>query len=134
MTYLLDTNACIQYLNGTSAGLRRKLESCQPDEIFLCAVVRAELLYGAIKSANASKNVEKLRHFLNKFISLPFDDQSAEIYGEIRTQLEKEGNVIGPYDLMIAAITLANKVTLVSHNTREFSRIKHLELEDWETE
>ena len=81
MNYMLDTNACIQYLNGTSTHLRRKLESSQPEEIFLCAIVRAELFYGAIKSANASKNVQKLRHFLNRFISLPFDDQSAEIYG-----------------------------------------------------
>ena len=134
MSYLLDTNACIQYLNGTSASLRHKLESSQPEDIFLCAVVKAELFYGAIKSANASKNVQKLRHFLNRFISLPFDDQCAEIYGEIRAQLEKEGNVIGPYDLMIAAIALANKVTLVSHNAREFGRIKHLDLEDWEAE
>ena len=72
MSYLLDTNACIQYLNGTSASLRHKLESSQPEDIFLCAVVKAELFYGAIKSANASKNVQKLRHFLNRFISLPF--------------------------------------------------------------
>lgn len=134
MNYLLDTNACIHYLNGTSVGLRRKLEFCQPDEICLCAVVRAELFYGTIKSANAIKNVQKLRHFLSRFISLPFDDQSAEIYGEIRAQLEKNGKIIGPYDLMIAAIALANNVTLVSHNTREFGRIKLLDLEDWETE
>lgn len=134
MSYLLDTNACIQYLNGTSAALRSKLESCQPDDIFLCAVVRAELFYGAIKSANASKNLTKLRHFLGRFISLPFDDQSAEFYGDIRSQLEKAGTIIGPYDLMIGAIALANGVTLVSHNTREFSRIKDLRLEDWETE
>ena len=134
MSYLLDTNACIQYLNGKSANLRRKLESKHPEDIFLCAVVRAELFYGAMKSANASRNVQKLRVFLNRFISLPLDDQGAEIYGEIRTQLEKEGNVIGPYDLLIAAIALANKVTLVTHNIREFGRIKPLELEDWETE
>ena len=134
MSYLLDTNACIQYLNGTSANLKRKLESRQHEEIYLCAVVRAELFYGAIKSANVSRNVQKLRHFLSRFISLPFDDQSAEIYGELRTQLEKEGKVIGPYDLMIAAIALANKVALVTHNIREFGRIEHLELEDWETE
>ena len=74
MSYLLDTNACIQYLNGTSANLKSKLESCQPEEIILCAVVKAELFYGAIKSTNVSKNVEKLRHFVSKFISFPFDD------------------------------------------------------------
>lgn len=134
MSYLLDTNACIQYLNGTSVNLRHKLESNRPEDIFLCAVVKAELFYGAVKSVNASNNVQKLRHFLSRFTSLPFDDQSAEIYGEIRAKLEKEGNIIGPYDLMIAAIALANKITLVSHNTREFGRIKHLDLEDWETE
>lgn len=134
MSYLLDTNVCIQYLNGTLANLKGKLESKQPEEICLCAVVRAELFYGAIKSVNASGNVQKLRHFLNRFILFPFDDQSAEIYGKLRTQLEKDGNVIGPYDLLIAATALANRVTLVMHNTREFGRIKHLDLEDWETE
>jgi tRNA(fMet)-specific endonuclease VapC len=134
MSYLLDTNACIQYLNGTSASLRRRLESSRPEDVFLCAVVRAELFYGAIKSANVSKNVLKLKHFLNRFTSLPFDDQSAEVYGEIRVQLEKEGNIIGPYDLMIAAIALANQITLITHNIREFSRIRQLELQDWEQE
>jgi len=134
MSYLLDTNACIQYLNGTSASLRRRLESSRPEDVFLCAIVRAELFYGAIKSANVSKNVLKLKHFLNRFTSLSFDDQSAEIYGEIRVQLEKEGNIIGPYDLMIAAIALANQITLITHNIREFSRIRQLELQDWEQE
>jgi tRNA(fMet)-specific endonuclease VapC len=134
MSYILDTNACIQYLNGTSACLRRKLESNLQEDIFLCAVVRAELFYGAIKSANAAKNIQKLRHFTDRFTSLPFDDGCTEIYGEIRVQLEKKGKIIGPYDLMIAAIALANKMTLISHNTREFGRIKDLQLEDWETE
>lgn len=134
MSYILDTNACIQYLNGTSACLRHKLESNLPENIFLCAVVRAELFYGAIKSANADQNVEKLRHFTDRFTSLPFDDGCAEVYGEIRSQLETEGKLIGPYDLMIAAIAVANKMTLISHNTREFSRVKNLQLEDWETQ
>ena len=134
MSYILDTNACIQYLNGTSAYLRRKLESNLPEEIFLCSVVRAELFYGAIKSANVAKNVLKLRHFTDRFISFPFDDGCAEIYWEIRAQLETEGKVIGPYDLMIAATALTNKMTLISHNTREFGRIKDLQIEDWEIE
>ena len=55
MNYMLDTNACIQYLNGTSTHLRRKLESSQPEEIFLCAIVRAELVYGAIKAPMLQK-------------------------------------------------------------------------------
>ena len=72
--------------------------------------------------------------FLNNFVSLPFDDAAATIFGEIRSSLAAKGTPIGPYDLQIAAIALANNLILVTHNTREFSRIADLKLEDWETE
>jgi tRNA(fMet)-specific endonuclease VapC len=71
---------------------------------------------------------------LNRFISLPFDDQSAIIYGQIRAQLVASGTPIGPNDLLIASIALANNLILVTHNTREFSRVEDLRLEDWEIE
>jgi tRNA(fMet)-specific endonuclease VapC len=67
-------------------------------------------------------------------LSLPFDDQSAVVFGEIRTQLAAKGTPIGAYDLQIAAIALANNLILVTHNTKEFSRIPQLQLEDWEME
>ena len=63
---------------------------------------------------------------------MPFDDTAAEIYGRIRTRLEQAGAPIGPNDLMIAAIAVANDVVLVTHNTREFSRVEELKFEDWE--
>lgn len=132
MSFLLDTNVCVQYLNGTSTTLKHNFESCQSDLIYLCSIVKAELMYGAIKSANPKKNMPKLKRFLEGFVSLSFDDQCAEVYGEIRAQLEKEGNIIGPYDMMIAAVALRNNMTLISHNTREFSRIPLLDLDDWE--
>ena len=65
--------------------------------------------------------------------SLPFDDPAAEIYGQLRTALEKQGKLIGPYDLLIAATALAHGVTLVTHNTEEFKRVPDLTLEDWQT-
>jgi len=65
-------------------------------------------------------------------MSFDFDDQAAREYGRLRAQLEREGTPIGPNDLMIAAIALANRSTLVTHNTAEFSRIKTLQIEDWE--
>jgi tRNA(fMet)-specific endonuclease VapC len=68
---------------------------------------------------------------LDPFRSLPFDDASAEVYGRIRAQLGAQGNLIGPNDLLIASIALANNLTLVTHNTREFSRIPELRIEDW---
>ncbi|MCI0694679.1 type II toxin-antitoxin system VapC family toxin [candidate division KSB1 bacterium] len=132
MTYLLDTNTCIKYLNGKSENIRQRLEGSQPQDIVLCSVVKAELFYGAMKSANPQKNLAKLQPFVSRFVSFFFDDVAAEVYGRIRADLEKLGTPIGPNDLLIAAISVANDVTLVTHNTREFSRVAGLKLEDWE--
>ncbi|MEK7729893.1 MAG: type II toxin-antitoxin system VapC family toxin [candidate division KSB1 bacterium] len=132
MTYLLDTNACINYLNGRSEKIRQKLELLDPQEIVLCSVVKAELFYGAARSSNPEKNRDKINHFLARFVSLPFDDQAAEAYGSIRARLERMGALIGPNDLLIAAISVSNAITIVTHNTREFSRVDGLRLEDWE--
>ena len=132
MTYLLDTNTCIKYLNGKSASIRQRLEALLPQDIVLCSVVKAELFYGAMKSANPQKNQAKLQPFVSRFASLSFDDEAAKIYGRIRADLEKLGTPIGPNDLLIAAIGVTNDVTVVTHNTREFSRVAGLKLEDWE--
>ena len=132
MKYLLDTNACIRYLNGRSESLRRQLSAKNPDDIVLCSVVKAELSYGARKSQHPQRSLKKQQQFVNYFVSLPFDDKAAEVYGQIRAELERAGTPIGPNDLMIAAIAFANDVTLVTHNTREFRRIKGLKIEDWE--
>jgi tRNA(fMet)-specific endonuclease VapC len=133
MTYLLDTNTCIKYLNGKSENIRQRLEASQPQDIVLCSVVKAELFYGAMKSANPQKNLAKLQPFVSRFVSFPFDDAASTEYGRIRAELEKQGTPIGPNDLLIAAIGLANDITVVTHNTREFSRVAGLRLEDWET-
>jgi tRNA(fMet)-specific endonuclease VapC len=132
MTYLLDTNSCIKLLNGRSENLRRRLEATPSEGIVLCSVVKAELLFGAFKSARLTENLDRLRPFFRRFSSLPFDDRAAEIYGEIRARLERAGRPIGPNDLLIAAIALSQGVTLVTNNTREFGRIEALRLEDWE--
>jgi len=132
MTYLLDANTCINYLNGRSEPIRRQIESLRPDNLALCSVVKAELLYGAAKSGRSAENVAKLRRFFARFASLPFDDAAAEVYGRIRARLERAGSPIGPNDLLIAAIALAHQRTLVTHNQDEFGRIEELDLEDWE--
>ncbi len=132
MKYLLDTNVCIKYLNGRSENIVTQLKKTSPDSIALCSVVKSELLTGAYKS-NVSQNVlRRLEIFFEKFNSIPFDDKAALYYGKTRSELEKKGIVIGPYDLQIAAITLAHDLTLVTHNTKEFTRISELKLADWE--
>ena len=132
MKYLLDTNVCIRYLNGRSENIRKNIASTAPLDIVLCSVVKAELFYGAMKSCYPEKNLAKQRKFTDRFVSLPFDDRATEAYSRIRAQLETAGTLIGPNDLLIAAIAVANKLTLVTHNTKEFSRIPMLPLNDWE--
>jgi tRNA(fMet)-specific endonuclease VapC len=132
VTYLLDTNACIRLLNGTSPALVERMSSTDPAQIALCSVVRAELLYGARKSVRPADNLRLLESFFEPLASLSFDDACAERYGVIRAELESAGTPIGPNDLMIAATALANGATVVTNNVKEFSRVVGLRLEDWE--
>jgi tRNA(fMet)-specific endonuclease VapC len=131
--YLLDTNVCIRYINGRSPSILRKMESLQPRDIAVCAVVKAELFYGAQRSRDPEQALAVQRRFLQPYRSLPFDDAAAEIAGKIRAQLAARGTPIGPYDLQIAAIAQANGCTLVTHNVDEFGRIPNLPFEDWES-
>lgn len=132
MKYLLDTNVCIVYLNQPESSVRMKMQQLKPSQIYLCSVVKSELFFGAMKSNRTEKTLEKLGLFFSDFSSVTFDDVAAEKFGEIRAYLQKRGTPIGPYDTQIAAIALVNDFTLVTHNTREFSRVLDLNLEDWE--
>lgn len=130
--FLLDSNACIRFLNGTSQALIERLRSTPREQVRLSPIVKAELVYGARRSARAADNIRLLRRFFGAFASIPFDDRAAEEAGLIRVALERAGTPIGPYDLLIAATARAHELTLVTHNKREFSRILGLEIEDWE--
>lgn len=132
MKYLLDTNVCIRFLNGTSERIRQRLETLEDRDVALCSVVKAELTYGALKSAQPARNVVRLQRFFTGFVSFPFDDAAAEAYGRTRVDLERLGTPIGPNDLCIAAIAQANDLTLVTHNVDEFRRVEGLNFEDWE--
>ena len=101
-------------------------------EIKLCSIVKAELWYGALRSKRAPVVIKALTAFFAPYESFPFDDAAVAEYGAIRTQLAAEGALIGPNDLMIAAICRRRGLTLVTHNVREFSRIAGLPVEDWE--
>jgi len=130
--FLLDTNACIKLLNGSSAQLVSRLRQCDPGQVGISAITRAELLYGARRSARVSENLRLLKRFLAPFASVPFDDRCAEQYGTIRVDLAARGKPIGPNDLLITATARAHDATLVTHNVREFCRVMGLKIEDWE--
>jgi tRNA(fMet)-specific endonuclease VapC len=78
------------------------------------------------------KNLALLADFFPQFVSYSFDDIASEVYGRVRAALMSQGQIIGPNDLLIAAIAIANGLTLVTHNVREFGRVSGLQLEDWE--
>ncbi len=130
--FLLDTNVCINFLNGTSQSVEQHFRTCSPSEIAVCSIVKAELLFGARNSNRADANLQALRLFFAPLQSLPFDDQCADEYGLIRADLTAQGSLIGPNDMLIAAVARAHNAIVVTHNTREFSRISGLSLEDWE--
>ncbi|XWK85674.1 MAG: type II toxin-antitoxin system VapC family toxin [Phormidium sp.] len=132
MKYLLDTNTCVRILNNSNEQIVERISTTPASDIYLCTVVQLELYYGAYKSSQQETNLAKLARLFNQFLILPFDERSAKIAGRIRAQLAALGTPIGPYDLQIAAIALANNLILVTHNTNEFSRVEGLQIEDWE--
>jgi tRNA(fMet)-specific endonuclease VapC len=85
-----------------------------------------------MRYADPSARLQRLAEFFAPIRSLPFDDAAAHAYGGIRSELQSAGIIIGPYDLMIAAIALANDLTVVTHNTAEFGRVPGLAIEDWQ--
>lgn len=89
--FLLDTNTCIIYMRGKNTTLKQKLESTATKDIAVCSIVKAELFYGAMKSANPELNLNLQQEFLAQFVSLTFDDQAAMTFGTIRSQLEALG-------------------------------------------
>lgn len=130
--FLPDTNACISFLRTRNSHLVSRWQATRASDMFLCAIVVYELRYGAERCSNPGHEHAKLDAFLVPFISLPFDDACGRKCAEIRTALERKGNVIGPHDLQIAAVAKRHGLTLITHNTAEFSRVQGLKLQDWE--
>ena len=107
MSHLLDTNSFIDHLRrGPASNVTARLLAAPPGSVYLCSVVLAELLYGAMRSSGAhqASNLALIASLRRLFVSLPFDDRAAEEYGKVRAHLAALGTPIGPNDLMIAAI------------------------------
>ena len=130
MSLLVDTNICIAWLKGDVA-VQKAWLACDPDELMLSSVVRAELLFGARHSKHVSANLRRLEVLFGAIRSVPFDDAAAGHYGLVRAQLASQGRPIGPNDLMIAATALAHDATLVTRNESEFARVVGLRVVSW---
>ena len=129
--YLLDTNICIYIINQRPVSVVKKIKEFSPPEIKLSAITLAELEYGIMKSGNREKNRQAVIHFASAFEIIDFTEADAEVFGIIRADLEKRGQIIGPYDMQIAAQALSRKLVLVTNNVKEFCRIHNLGIENW---
>ncbi len=127
---LLDTNICIYIINAKPPEVLARFHRFHLGDIGLSTVVAAELAYGVAKSGS-ERNRKALEMFLAPLELIPFDPPAVWAYGELRADLERRGQPIGALDTMIAAQALSMNAVLVTNNTREFSRIAGLKLENW---
>lgn len=131
MKFMLDTNICIFIINKHPAKVLKKLCSLQPKDVCLSSTTVSELRYGVAKSQHQQQNHAALNEFILPFNIVNYDEEAALHYGDIRAQLEKNGKLIGPLDMLIAAHAKSLNVTLVSNNTKEFERVPGLKVNDW---
>jgi tRNA(fMet)-specific endonuclease VapC len=129
--YLLDTNIISYWMRGDQRLIER-LKQYAPAELSLSTITLAEILYGIEKSPVRKRTrrtkIDQISSILGMFT---FDEQAAAIYAVVRAQLERKGEPISERDTQIASIALANRLTLVTHNVKEFGRIDKLKVEDW---
>lgn len=131
MIFMLDTDICIYIVKRKPASVLKRLESLQPGQLAMSAITFAELMNGAKKSQHVEANLARL-NALGELIEIrPFDKQAAVCYGDVRSSLEKRGEMIGGNDLLIAAHALSLGWTLVTNNEREFGRVEGLKVENW---
>ncbi len=131
MKYMLDTNICIYSIKNKPEQVFRRLQEHDPSEICISSVTYAELVYGVEKSKAIEKNRLALTLLLANIEILNFDAAAAESYGKIRADLEKQGTPMDSLDMMIAGHARSLGYTVVTNNTREFSRVQELKLENW---
>ena len=130
LKYMLDTNIVIYVIK------RRPVEilevfNAHAGQMCISSITLAELFHGVEKSSMITKNLRKVEDFVSRLEVLPYENTAASHYGDMRTNLEKKGTVIGVNDLHIAAHARSEGLILVSNNVREFERVEGLRLENW---
>ena len=131
--YLLDTNIISYWMRG-DLGIIDRIQKYSPADLSLSAITLAEILYGIEKSPVKKKERrEKIRKISLLLDLYSFDETAAGKYAIVRSQLEREGMIISERDTQIASIAMANQLTIVTHNVKEFSMVKGLKVEDWTT-
>jgi tRNA(fMet)-specific endonuclease VapC len=130
MTHLLDTDTCIGVLR-QKPGMVEKLSRLAPADVAISMVTVYELFCGVEKAADPARERGKVERFISAIAELPLERAAAQRAAQVRAELERQGMVIGPYDLLIAGQALAGNLTLVTGNLAEFQRVPGLKMESW---
>jgi tRNA(fMet)-specific endonuclease VapC len=128
--YLLDTNILIYWLKGQGR-VAQRIAALSPQHIKVPVLAIFELEYGTAKSLRPAAQRQFIDSVVGQLKVLPLDQACAQSAGLLRSTLEARGQLIGPYDLLIAGIALTHGLTLITRNTREFERVPGLALENW---
>ena len=131
MRWMLDTNICIAIIRRRPEAALRRLRGKAIGQVGVSAITVSELQYGAAKSTYPEQARQALTEFLLSLEVAPYDDAASAAYGPLRARLEARGEPIGPLDTLIAAHAFSLGAVLVTNNTREFSRVAGLAIEDW---
>jgi len=127
---MLDTNIVIYVLK------RRPIQvldifNQNTNRMAISSITLSELIYGAEKSRNISKNLEAIEDFISHIEVLSYDQKTSQTYGQIKAKLEKNEEIIGENDIHIAAHAISQGLILVTNNLNEFRRVPNLSLENW---
>ena len=128
--YLLDTDTLIYNLKGNDS-IKRNLELHLEDPIKISVITLMELYFGAYKSEKVAGNLAKIRRIENSFEIVSTGKESAQTFGMLKASLKKSGAPLDDFDLLIASCAMAHNLTLVTNNTKHFSRIDGLKLTNW---
>ncbi|MEH2315302.1 MAG: type II toxin-antitoxin system VapC family toxin [Nostoc sp.] len=130
MTYLLDTDTCIYWIKDINS-VRNKVREIGWEQICICSITVAELYFGAYNSQRVVENLTRAEDFIQNLPVVPLTEPALKKYGELKAELRKIGQTVAEFDLLIANVAVAENYTLVTNNTRHYSRIYNLQLENW---
>ena len=131
MRYLLDTNTCIYIIKRSPEQVMGRFKRLRVGDVGVSAITVCELQFGVSNSSQPERNQRALTEFLGPLEVLDFPAGASAVYGEIRTHLQRAGQPIGSYDLLLAAHALHGNLTLVTNNVREFGRVPDLQTDNW---
>ena len=130
LKYMLDTNIVIYTIKNRPDQVREAFK-LHEGQMCISAVTLGELIYGAEKSAQTERNLADIEGLIARIDVAPFDKNASEHFGQLRSELHRIGQPIGPYDMMIAGHARALGLILVTNNAKEFSRVPGLRMENW---